>query len=68
VIQFQAELLLGQAFFQAVQLDLDNMRELLLVEAMENDDVIHAIEELGPEVRAQFGPNQALHFGVLFGS
>ena len=49
------ELLLRQALLQPLQLDVHDARQVLLVEAVEDDDVVHAVEELGPEMRLQLG-------------
>src|SRR5580692_7050981 len=47
LVQFDAEILERKAFFQSLQLHFDDGGELLLVEIVEDDDVIHAVQELG---------------------
>src|SRR5205823_5729891 len=53
-VQLYFELLLGKAFLQPLQLDLDDLSQLFLIQAVENDDVVHPIQKLGPEMAAQF--------------
>src|SRR6266404_88600 len=67
-IYAEAELLLSAAFFQALELDLDDLTELFFVEAVEDNDVVHAIEEFGAEVGAQFVADQSLYLRVVFGA
>ena len=53
LIDLEGQLLLREAFLQAFQLNLDNPRELLFVEAVEDDDVIHAVQKFRPEMSFQ---------------
>src|SRR5688500_16704461 len=46
----EGEVLGGEAFGDAFELDIDNVSDLFLVEAMENDDVVDAVEEFGAEM------------------
>src|SRR4029077_13954135 len=67
-VQFETELLLGKPLFEALKLDLDDVRELLFVEAVEDNDVIDPVEELGPEMSAQFRLDEAFHLGIFLGT
>src|SRR5437870_3640635 len=50
-----------------MKLNIHNLRQLFLIEAPENDDVVNAVQEFGTKVRLQFSANQPLHFGMVFG-
>ena len=54
-------MLLRQPLHHAAQLDVHNPFQLRLVEAVEDDDVVQAVEELRPEVLAQFRLHLVLH-------
>ena len=43
-----------QACAQAIELNLDDLAELVFGERVEDDDLVDAVEELGPEMLAQF--------------
>src|SRR2546423_15697588 len=53
-VNVKNELLLFEPFFKPVQLNLDNLGKLLLIQAAEDNDVVHAIEKFGPEMCPQF--------------
>ena len=65
-VNLDGQLLLGQPLFQTLQLNADNRRNLFLVQAVENDDVVNPVEEFGPEIFLQFRPDHLLDFPVLF--
>src|SRR5437867_822184 len=60
--RFQRErnLLLREPLLETAQLDVHDAQDLFLVEAVEDDDVVHAIEKLGTELSAQFGAHLLL--------
>ena len=66
LIHVEGEVLLREAFLHADELHLDDARNLRFVEAVEDDDVIDAVEEFGAEVRLEFDLHLLLHLhGVL---
>src|SRR6185503_13125402 len=65
--QLDVDLAVFQPLHQAAQLDVDDRPHLLAGEGVEDDDVVHAVDELGTEVRAQRVHHLALHpFGQRF--
>ena len=64
-IHLDGQLLLGQPLFQALQLNAYDRLKLFLVQAVENDDVVNPVQELGPEMFLQFRPDQFLDFRVV---
>src|SRR5437899_750955 len=55
--EFERDLAIGQQTANIFQPQLDDPDQLILSERTEDDDVVHAVEELRPEVRVQ----QVLH-------
>src|SRR5207245_11758154 len=53
VRELHVDLSLLEPLHEAGNLDLDNLLQVLLAERMEEDDLVDAVEELGPEVRSQ---------------
>jgi hypothetical protein len=53
--------LLRKAFLKAANLDFHDMGQFLLVEALENDDVVHAVQEFGAEMAFQLGHDLVFH-------
>src|SRR5258708_4052115 len=51
--QLDADLPVFQPLHQALDLNVDDLPQLRLAEPMEDDDVVHAVEELGPERLSQ---------------
>ena len=51
VRQLDADLAIGQQTPQVFEAQLDDLRQLLPAERVEDDDVVHAVEELRLEVR-----------------
>src|SRR6266542_705965 len=49
--ELELDLALGQASAQAAEVDIDDLLDLLEGERAEDDDLVDAVEELGPEVR-----------------
>jgi hypothetical protein len=58
--QVEGELPVCEALPQVPELDLHDLGDLLLAEGVEGDDLVDAVQELGPE-----GPPQRLHELVL---
>ena len=48
-------LLVGQALLHAAELDAHNVAELVLAQRVEDDELVDAVQELGPEHRAHRG-------------
>src|SRR6266545_1000863 len=61
-------MLLGQAPADALELDIDNRRDLPLVEPVENNDIVDAIQEFGTKLSAQLRFHPLFHFGLVCGS
>ena len=61
VADLERELLRLEPLGHCPQLDVGDDRELLLVEAVEYDRVVDAVEELRPEMRLQLGLDFLLH-------
>ena len=59
--ELDLDLALRQPRPQPAELDLDDLLELLARQAVEDDDLVDAVEELGPEVLAQRLEHLALH-------
>src|SRR5690242_13036310 len=51
--EFQRDLSICKMFTQHAQLDIDDFGELFLAKALEDNDVVDAVQELGLEVRPQ---------------
>src|SRR3954452_2117159 len=51
---------LTQHRLQPLQLEVDDVHQVLPAELPEDDDVVHPVEELGPEVIAQLVPDALL--------
>src|SRR6516164_2631333 len=47
--QLERNLAIGQQSSQILQPQLDNLHQLLLTQRTEDDDVVHAVQELRPE-------------------
>jgi len=72
------EALFGEALADAVELEIDDGGDLFALEAVEDDDLVDAVEELGAEVAAQgfchlvraahqnFGPDSPLYRSLGF--
>src|SRR5262245_39116898 len=50
-----------QAFAQAAELDDDDLLQVLLVQGVEDDNLVHAVEELGAEVLAHLVEDRLFH-------
>src|SRR5438128_11247157 len=55
------DLTLGEPLAYAVQLNLDNLHQVFFRERVEDNNLVHAVEEFGPEVMAQFVEYGRLH-------
>src|SRR5215469_2813802 len=55
-----------QTLSQPVQLDLDNLFQVLLRERVEDDHLVHPVQELRPEVATQLFEHSVLHPVVAF--
>ena len=62
-VEFQLEVLLLKPLRHPLQLDLHNLHQFLAAQAVENNRVIDAVQELRPEMRAQFQLHLLLHLG-----
>src|SRR5690606_5272278 len=49
-VQIQRDLAVGQELGKPLHLDVDDVRHVLAAQAVEQDDLVHAVQELGPEV------------------
>ena len=65
-IQFQRQVLLRKPLLQTRELDVHNRVQLLLGKAVKDDNIVNAVEELGPEEAAQFDFHALLHFNLVF--
>ena len=63
-VHVQRELLLCEAFLQLLQLDVHDTRQFLLVEALENDHVVHAVQKFRAEMPFQLRHNFLFQFFV----
>ena len=63
--EFDRDAPIRQTVLQAAQLDLHDPLELLFGERLEHDDLIDPVEELRPEVPAQFIDHGGSHHRVL---
>ena len=62
----EGEPLLGEALADALELEVDDGGDLVAREAVEDDDLVDAVEELGAEVAAQgLGDLGLALFGVV---
>ena len=52
VVELERDLAIGQQLLQALDLDVDDLAHLRALQAMEQDDVVEAVQELGPELGA----------------
>ena len=52
VVQLQGELAVGEQLLQPADLDVDDRRHLIAPQAVEQDDLVDAVQELGPELGA----------------
>ena len=57
----EAEVPRGQQRLQVPELEVHDPHEILAAQRPEDDDVVHPVEELGPEVIAQLVPHPLLH-------
>ena len=57
--QLERDLLLLETFRQAAQLDLDDLLQVLLVQPVEDDDLVDAIQKLRPEMLRATLPSPA---------
>src|SRR6266511_1692996 len=64
--QFQADVTFGQALPQPVELYLHDLFQAPFRQGMEDDDLVYAIEEFGPEVMAHLFQHRPLHSLVSF--
>ena len=62
--QRELDVAIGQALAQARELDFHDLLQMLLIERMEDDDLVDAVEKLGPETAAQFVHDRILHVFV----
>ena len=65
-IELKIKILLSEAFFELLELNIDNRFQLLVCEAVENNDVIDAIKKFGAEEAAQLGFDTGFHLRLLF--
>ena len=54
-----------QAIVQIAELDIHDLADVLPAERMENDDVVHAVDEFGPEMRPDDVHHGGFHLLVL---
>src|SRR5260370_31950147 len=54
----------SQPLAQPVELDLHDLLEMVFGKRMEHNRLVHAVQELRPEMVAQFVENRVLHPGV----
>ena len=59
--QLQPDVPLGQPLSQTAKLDVHDLLQMLLRERVENDDLIHAIQKLRPELPPQLLGDGFLH-------
>src|SRR5882672_587017 len=59
--QLQFDVAFGQALSQPVELYLDDLFEALFRERVEDDDLVHAVQEFGPEVAAHLFEHGLFH-------
>src|SRR6202020_3581209 len=57
-VEAEPELTVLEQAVQALELDVDDLAHVLAPQPMEEDDLVHAIEKLGPEMAA----HDAHHF------
>ena len=50
-----------QATLQAAELNVDNLRQVLLIEAVEDDDIINTVEKFRTEMRTQLIADETLY-------
>src|SRR5438445_4959133 len=60
VSNFQSHLELREALLEVAQLDLRDVPDVLLVQGMEHDDLVDAVDELGPELRLHLRQDRGL--------
>ncbi len=65
LIESERHALAGGAARHAIELQADDVADLLLTQRMEDDDLVDAVEELGPEVAAQHVHDLGLGLFVL---
>src|SRR5256712_2918442 len=63
--QLQLELLVGEQLGETSELDLDDLRQLVTTEAVEDDDFVDAVQQLRPQLRADRLPHPLLFLLVL---
>ena len=54
----------ARRFRRPPELDVHDVRDLLVAERVEDHDLVHAVEELGPEMCAQDRPSRARVIGA----
>src|SRR6185503_7937852 len=64
-IQRELDLAFGEPPLQILELDVDDLADVLLLEGVEYDDVVDAVDELGPEVLADDLHDFGLHARVV---
>src|SRR5512133_1670458 len=67
-VNVQFKLLLAETLIEPFELDVHDMRKLLLIQALEDDGVIYSVKELGAEVGPQLAGDQAFHLRVFLGT
>ena len=50
-----------QSLAQAAKLDVDDLLQVLLAQGVEDDDLVHAVEEFGPEMPLHLLDHRLLH-------
>jgi beta-galactosidase len=60
-VHVEREILLREALLQPAKLDVHDARQFAFVEALENDHVVHAVQEFRAEMFFQLGHHLVLH-------
>ena len=66
-VDFEEEALFCEALADFAELDVDDFGELSFVEAVEDDDVVDAVEEFGAEMGLELGADEFLNADLFLG-
>src|SRR5262245_19639645 len=64
--QLELNVALGESMAKSIELNLHNLLQVFLRERVEDDDFIHAVEKLRPEVIPHLSENRFFHSFVAF--